>query len=113
MKKLLFLLAIALGCSFTNVSAQNVEDFSFEITNQTSREQLAEMKGDIEAYGVLFQYNPSFDMDRNLNGIKVRVTFEEGTVLEYAMNPLNNGMTLTMERVTEEDGTITRFVGQK
>ena len=54
-------------------------------------------------YGVLFQYNPSFDMDRNLNGIKVRVTFEEGTVLEYAMNPLNNGMTLTMERVTEDE----------
>lgn len=114
MKKLFFLLAVVAGMSFTNtLSAQtSVEPFTVEITTETTRIELHEMKGDLDSKGVQFNYNPNFNQDRVLVGIKVQVTFEDGIRRDYAINPMAEGQKLTIERI-EENGEMVRFVGEK
>ena len=114
MKKLFFLLALVCGmASLNTISAQSsTDEFTYEITSETERMQLHEMKQEMAPLGVLFNYNPEFDQNRNLIGIKVQVTFEDGNMHQFNMIPLTEGQTLTIERKLE-DGELVHFVGQK
>jgi hypothetical protein len=70
MKNFLTALFICFG---TALFAQSSSTIDVTISGQTSREQLAQLRRDLHAQGIVFNYAPQFDNERHLTGIRYKV----------------------------------------
>ncbi|MFM7233472.1 MAG: hypothetical protein ACKO7B_18840 [Flavobacteriales bacterium] len=68
------ILAALMLCIGTAVFAQSSNTIDITINGQTSREQLAQMRKDLQAQGILFNYAPQFDNQRRLTAIQYKVS---------------------------------------
>ena len=78
MKHLLTALLICLG---TTLFAQSSTTIDVTINGQTSREQLAQMRRDLQAQGIFFNYSPRFDNERRLVAIQYKVSTNDQVLL--------------------------------
>jgi len=79
-------LAILMGGS---LFAQNVitsDNISITINGTTTREQLWQLRQDMQVQGIDFQYTPRFDNERKLISIQYTVKRADGTLLGTAGN---------------------------
>jgi len=79
-------LAILMGGS---LFAQNVitsDNISITINGTTTREQLWQLRQDMQVQGIDFQYTPRFDNERKLISIQYTVKRADGTLLGSAGN---------------------------
>lgn len=76
MKHLLTALFLFFGMS---VFAQSANTIDITINGQTSREQLAQLRTDLQAQGVIFSYAPQFDNQRRLISIQYKVSTSDNT----------------------------------
>ena len=79
-------LAILMGGS---LFAQNVitsDNISITINGTTTREQLWQLRQDMQVQGIDFQYTPRFDNERKLISIQYTVKRADGTLLGTARN---------------------------
>ena len=79
-------LAILMGGS---LFAQNVitsDNISIIINGTTTREQLWQLRQDMQVQGIDFQYTPRFDNERKLISIQYTVKRADGTLLGTAGN---------------------------
>ena len=118
MKKILFLFALLLAVVSTSLAQSSIaenttQEFSYIINTETSRMDLVDLRNQMNEYGVTFMYNPSFDQNRKLNGIKVRVFTDADNKIEYALNPMKAGDELIIERKLDTEGNLVLFVGER
>lgn len=111
MKRLLAVLAFA--ALTAGASAQSTpQDFDFDITGETSREQLSELRQQLGELGYDFSYQPSFDLDLKLTTIVVKLVEMEGEFKAgYETSQLQAGEVVTLRRQTDEEGKVTFCVG--
>lgn len=80
-KRILTITAFAIGmfCT-TGLFAQDdvSADIVVLINNETSRQQLWEIRQELSEANINFQYEPKFDENRKLTSIKVEVTTQDG-----------------------------------
>lgn len=89
MKKVRIIIASLAILMSGSLFAQNVitsENISITINGTTSREQLWQLRQDLQAQGVDFQYTPRFDNERKLISIQYTVKRADGTLLGTAGN---------------------------
>ena len=75
-----FLTALLL-CLGTALFAQSSNTIDVTINGQTSREQLAQLRKDLQVQGVLFNYAPQFDNERRLTSIRYKVSTSENVLI--------------------------------
>lgn len=110
MKNLFAVLAFAL--LGTGAFAQSDADFNLEITGETTREQLAEMRTELLAKGFDFRYSPTFDQELKLVKINVHLV-EQGGELKgsFQSNQLQAGHVIRLIRNTQEGAEVPFCVG--
>ena len=90
LRSLLVAAALVLGSS---VMAQNIvssNEVNLTLSSTTTREQLFQLRNDMIAQGLDFQYTPQFDSNRNLIGISYAVrTTTGGLVVCQSNNTVN------------------------
>jgi hypothetical protein len=109
----IFIAAILMVVGF-NASAQNIitsTEAHITINAQTTREQLSQLRNDLHAQGIDFQYKPSFDGQRHLLGLEYQITANEGAVTgtghhKTLQNP-NSSLTIHVNKTT---GTFSQDV---
>ena len=75
-----FLTALLL-CIGTAIFAQSSNTIDVTINGQTSREQLAQMRKDLQVQGVIFNYAPQFDNERRLTAIQYKVSTADNVLI--------------------------------
>ena len=78
MKHLLTVLIICLG---SVVFAQSSDNVDVTINGQTSREQLAQLRKDLNTQGILFNYAPQFDNERRLISIQYKFSTADNVLI--------------------------------
>lgn len=78
MKNILTALLLCIG---TAVFAQSSNTIDITINGQTSREQLAQLRKDLQAQGILFNYAPQFDNERRLTSIQYKVSSTDNVII--------------------------------
>ena len=90
LRSLLVAAALVMGSS---VMAQNIvssNEVNLTLSTTTTREQLFQLRNDMIALGLDFQYTPQFDSNRNLIGISYAVrTTTGGLVVCQSNNTVN------------------------
>lgn len=84
MKKLAFLIAVALVSMSGTLSAQNTinaENIQVNISSATSREELTTLRTQCLEQGIEFNYNPRFNQNRQLIGIAFILKSTNGDTL--------------------------------
>ena len=61
-------------CASSILFAQSTENIDVNISGQTTREQLNQMRKDLHLQGVVFTYSPQFDQERHLTGLRYKFT---------------------------------------
>ncbi|MCB0761870.1 MAG: hypothetical protein KDC12_10140 [Flavobacteriales bacterium] len=112
-KKLLVAALLTVGATFfaQDAAAQSQENVDISITNETTREQLWEMHESLKAQGIQFKYQPEFNQDRQLIGIQVTVTTEDGFTGSFANNNLVDGQSVRIIRNYDEGAEVPFCVG--
>lgn len=85
-KTLLTAVALLAGTALFAQNTITADAVNVTITGETSREQLWQLRQDLQAQGIDFQYTPRFDNNRKLIGIEYSVKRADGTVLGTASN---------------------------
>lgn len=111
MKKItLFIATIALFAGVES-SAQNIisaDQISVGINSSTTRQELYQIRTDMEAQGVLFNYQPEFNQDRVLVAIKYELRGNNGQILgKYESGPLANPNANAGFRLSKQNGVYT------
>jgi hypothetical protein len=78
MKHIITALLLCIG---TAVFAQSTNTIDVTITGQTSREQLAQLRKDLQVQGIMFNYAPQFDNQRRLTAIQYKVSTAENVLI--------------------------------
>ncbi|MBL7941806.1 MAG: hypothetical protein JNM00_03520 [Flavobacteriales bacterium] len=104
--KTLILIAAFVGL-FNAANAQNVitsEEVKIAITSETTREDLMQLRQQLFAQGIDFQYNPMFDGQRKLTGISLQI--KTGDVEGQAENKNLNqiGQVMSIHLVKDSEG---------
>ncbi len=89
MKKVRIILAALAILMGGSLFAQNVitsDNISITINGTTTREQLWQLRQDMQVQGIDFQYTPRFDNERKLISIQYTVKRADGTLLGTAGN---------------------------
>jgi hypothetical protein len=103
------LLTFALGLTLD--SAAQSQDVNVAISNETSREQLWEIRNDLAAEGLNFEYHPLFNNERVLTGITIKVSNNDGQVLSYEDTTLTDGEVIKVIRTTGDNDEVNFCVG--
>jgi hypothetical protein len=110
LRSLLVAAALTIGSS---VMAQNIisnNEVNLTISSTTTREQLFQLRTDLIAQGLDFQYTPQFDANRNLIGIAYTVrTTTGGLVVCQSNNNVNLTATSAHIHLVKQNG---KFVEQ-
>ncbi|MDZ4823526.1 MAG: hypothetical protein SH856_08710 [Flavobacteriales bacterium] len=80
MKTLRIFLTLTVMFTGLSVFSQNIiteNEVHVVITGETSREDLSQLRAQLHAVGVDFQYTPTFNSDRMLMGIEAKVILGE------------------------------------
>ncbi|MFN8699498.1 MAG: hypothetical protein ACK500_06500 [Flavobacteriales bacterium] len=104
MKLIRFVLFAFFLCAGSAVMAQNTvsaENVNVTINGTTTREALAELRMNLEQVGIRFWYEPSFDGNRQLLGIRYQLTdIATGAVIGvHEMHNFNNPTVKTTFRI--------------
>ncbi len=113
-KKIVFVALVLIVSAFnSDVVAQSSteENVNLTISTETSREQLWEMRNDLAEQGINFKYEPKFDNDRVLIGIKVLVQTNDGFNAEYNVEHFSEGQVVKIIRNYEENASVPFCVG--
>ena len=89
MKKVRIIIAALAILMGGTLFAQNVitsDNISITINGTTTREQLWQLRQDMQVQGIDFQYTPRFDNERKLISIQYTVKRADGTLLGTAGN---------------------------
>lgn len=113
MKKLILAAFLAIGATMISQDAvaQSQENVDISITDETTREQLWEMHQSLKAQGINFKYQPEFNQDRVLTGIKVTVITEDGYNASFENMNLADGEAVKIIRNYEEGAEVPFCVG--
>ncbi len=113
MKKLFFAAFLALGATMISqdVVAQSQENIDLTISNETSREQLWEMHESLKEQGINFKYQPEFNQNRVLTGIKVQIVTNDGFEGNFENLNLVDGAQVKIIRNFEEGAEVPFCVG--
>ena len=110
LRSLLVAAALVLGSS---VMAQNIvssNEVNLTLSSTTTREQLFQLRNDMIAQGLDFQYTPQFDSNRNLIGISYAVrTTTGGLVVCQSNNTVNLTASAAHIHLVKQNG---KFVEQ-
>jgi len=110
LRSLLVAAALTIG---TSVMAQNIitsNEVSLTLSTTTTREQLFQLRNDLIAQGLDFQYTPQFDANRTLIGITYSVrTTTGGLVVCKSNNNVNLTATSAHIHLVKQNG---KFVEQ-
>ena len=113
MKTLRSLLVAAALMVGTSVMAQNIitsNEVNLTLSTSTTREQLFQLRNEMIAQGIDFQYTPQFDSNRNLIGIAYSVrTTAGGTVVCQSNNNVNLTASAAHIHLVKQNG---KFVEQ-
>ncbi|MFZ4785541.1 MAG: hypothetical protein ACOYLH_08690 [Flavobacteriales bacterium] len=85
-KTLLTALALFAGTALFAQNTITADEVNITITSETSREQLWQLRQEMQVQGIDFLYTPRFDNNRKLIGIEYTVKRSDGTVLGTASN---------------------------
>lgn len=103
--------AFSLGMSAQTETTS--QDFDFEITGETTRTELYQLRQDFGELGFDFQYQPSFDQELRLTTIIVKVIEMEGEFKSgYESTQLQAGDTIKLRRETDAEGNVSYCVGR-
>lgn len=85
LKNVLSIAAMIIGLMVApNMFAQSdASDVDITITNETSRQDLLDIRLDLAEKGIDFQYHPQFNEQRKLVGIDCQIKTADGTTYEY------------------------------
>ena len=61
-----------LVCASSFLFAQSTSNVDVTISGQTTREQLAQMRKDLQLQGIVFNYAPQFDQERRLMSLRYK-----------------------------------------
>jgi hypothetical protein len=101
MKTLRSLLVAAALIMGSSVMAQNIvtsNEVNITLSSTTTREQLFQLRNDMIAQGLDFQYTPKFDANRNLIGISYSVRATTGGLVVCQSNS-NVNLTATSAHI--------------
>lgn len=107
MKKISLLIATIALFAGIESSAQNIisaDQISVSINSSTTRQELYQIRTDMEAQGVLFNYQPEFNQDRVLVAIKYELRDSSKVLGKYESGPLANPNANAGFRLTKQDG---------
>lgn len=98
------LVIFAIGISVNSVAQSS--DVNVQITNETSRADLWDIRNDLAAEGLTFEYHPAFNNERQLTGISIKVTNNDGQSLSFEDLSLEDGDVVKIIRTTGEDNEV-------
>lgn len=75
------LITAILVCASTILFAQSTANVDVTINGQTTREQLAQMRKDLQLQGIVFNYAPQFDNERRLIALKYKFSTNENVLI--------------------------------
>jgi Na+-translocating ferredoxin:NAD+ oxidoreductase RnfG subunit len=97
----------------TGINAQATnENVNLVISNETTREQLWEMRQQLETQNIKFEYQPEFDQNRQLIAISVKVTTEDGYSGTFQTSLLDDAQKVHIIRNFNDDAEVAFCVGQ-
>jgi hypothetical protein len=70
-----------LVCASSILFAQSTGTVDITINGQTTREQLAQMRNDLQSQGIVFNYAPQFDNERHLIALKYKFSTSEQVLI--------------------------------
>jgi hypothetical protein len=76
-----YLITAIIICASNFLFAQSTGTIDVNITGQTTREQLNQMRKELHSQGVVFTYAPQFDQERHLTGLKYKFTTTEQVLI--------------------------------
>ncbi len=75
------LITALLVCASSILFAQTTGNVDVTISGQTTREQLAQMRKDLQLQGIVFNYAPQFDQERRLLSLQYRFSTTDNAVI--------------------------------
>jgi hypothetical protein len=76
-----YLITAIIICASNFLFAQSSGDINVNISGQTTREELNQMRKDLHQQGIVFSYSPQFDQERRLTGLKYKFTTTDQVLL--------------------------------
>jgi hypothetical protein len=111
LRSLLVVAALAFGSSAIAQNIVSSNEVNLTLSTTTTREQLFQLRSDMIAQGLDFQYTPQFDASRNLIGIAYSVrTTTGGLVVCQSNNTVNLTASAAHIHLVKQNG---KFVEQK
>ncbi len=75
------LITAILLCASSILFAQSAGNVDVTINGQTTREQLAQMRKDLQLQGIVFNYAPQFDNERRLLSLRYKFSTNDNVVI--------------------------------
>jgi hypothetical protein len=75
------LITAILVCVSTILFAQTTGNVDVTINGQTTREQLAQLRKDLQLQGIIFNYAPQFDNERHLLSLQYKFSSSENVLI--------------------------------
>jgi len=75
------LITALLMCASSILFAQSTGNIDITISGQTTREQLAQMRKDLQLQGVVFNYAPQFDQERRLLSLRYKFATSDNVLI--------------------------------
>jgi hypothetical protein len=110
-KRFLTIAAFAVGMlTTTGLFAQ--DDIVILINNETSRQQLWELRQELAESAINFQYTPQFNSERKLTSIMVEVTTQDGFSGNYQTSLMDDNKKIYIIRKFAADADTPFCVGE-
>ena len=75
------LITAILVCASSILFAQSTGNVDVTINGQTTREQLAQMRKDLQLQGIVFNYAPQFDNERRLLSLRYKCSTNDNVLI--------------------------------
>ena len=69
-----YIITAIIVCASSILFAQSTGNIDVNISGQTTREQLNQMRKELNLQGVVFTYSPQFDQERHLTALRYKFT---------------------------------------